>query len=124
MLYPVKTAYDMALSVSVQPDLHLLSLFDQFIAERGVSDADKRFGPFPCGFALELDYAVFSGYVLYNRARNSHNRTGLKGGHDPGAYVATLVSEGGVDAYNPLAPSRIKCTEDEVKLAACARYLC
>ena len=49
--------------VAAAPDFHFLGALNKLIAENGICTGDKRLGPLPCGFALEIYTAVLSADV-------------------------------------------------------------
>ena len=57
-----------------------LCSLDQVVAHVGVGNADKQFRPFPGGFTLQVDHAVFRNNILHDRPGNRHDGAGRKVG--------------------------------------------
>mgnify|MGYP003258253550 CR=1 FL=1 len=109
--------------VGSSPQVHLVSLLDQLVAELGVRDGDESLGTLPGGQTLEADLAVLGGHVVNVRASIGDDGAVVQGGQDARLQVALLVGEGRGTADEALAALGQVSAQDEVELTACTADL-
>ena len=95
-----------------------LCSLDQVVAHVGVGNADKQFRPFPGGFTLQVDHAVFRNNILHDRPGNRHDGAGRQSRHDSRLYFTFFVFLRGREADKSLSTLGVISAVDIVELSA------
>ena len=106
------------LLVAAAPDVHLLRVGDELLAEVGMRDADERLGTLPGGKTLEVDHAVLGDDVVRAGARVGADGAGRQRGNDAALDRAVLAGDGRGHADEALAALGEVSAHGKVELAA------
>src|SRR5699024_1217724 len=104
--------------VGMSPDVHLVRLGDELVAELRMSHGNNRLGLLPGGEALEVHAAVLRDKIVNVCTGIGDDGAVRKGGQNAGLQVPLLVREGGGAADEALAALGERRAEHEVKLSA------
>ena len=105
--------------VGTAPDVHLLRLGDQLLAELRMGDGNQALGPLPSGLALGVELAVLRHYIVEVGAGGGDHGPLQQRGPDTGLQLAAFfVHVGGGAADEALAALGQVRAHDEVLLAA------